>query len=154
MEFSKIISQLASETGVPLEVREGFCAFAVGDDEDDVVMIVLQDLTEAGRIAFWADLGAPDERSINALHRIALEANDLLGLTGGATLSVIPGSGHFRLQRIETLETLRQLGRSLLEGFIDTAVKWHQMVEDGRAREESETSDQSFLMMSGNAISI
>lgn len=137
MEFSKAISRLAREIGAPLEVEDGVCAFSVGSSEDDMVTIVLQDLEENGKVAFWSDQGVPDPGSLNELRRIALDANDLMRLTGGAVLSTVPGSGHFRLQRIETLDTLRVSGRPILEGFIDTAIKWHKMVVNGHAPEES-----------------
>ena len=83
--------------------------------------------------------------------RAALEANDLMELTGGATLSVIAGTGHFRLQRIESAEALELSGRPLLEGFLDATMKWHQMVVNARAPEQS---PESIPMMGDNFISV
>ena len=150
MAFNETIAALAREIGAPLEAVDGVCALAVGDDENDVVTIVLQDL-DNGKVAIWADLGAPHPDSQDTLYRAALEANDLMELTGGATLSVIAGTGHFRLQRVESAEALELSGRPLLEGFLDTTMKWHQMVVNARAPEQS---PEPLPMMGGNFISV
>ena len=154
MAFNEVISELAQETGAHLEAMDGICAFAVGDDADDLVKVLLQDLGNGRHLVLWADLGAPPPECKDTLWRTALEANDLLDLTGGATLSVIPGNGHFRLQRIESFEEMELSGRSHLEGFIDTALKWHQIVVKAQMPEKTQEESPEAFMMDSTFISI
>ena len=62
------------------------------------------------------------------------EGNNLFRDTGGATLSDSPDTGRVRLQRIDTLDVIEEIGTAkALAAFADVATIWAKVVSDFRA---------------------
>ena len=95
--------------------------------------IWMQGYDERGAVLMGADLGVPPPERLERLYRAMLEGNDLFRDTGGATLSIDPGTGHFRLQRFDTLDALEEVGPAkALAAFADVAAAWAKIIRDFR----------------------
>ncbi|MBP5321478.1 MAG: type III secretion system chaperone [Kiritimatiellae bacterium] len=133
MTFKEYVDLLAKELGAEIETAGDACAFAFGAKEGGDVSVLLQGFDERGMMLTCADLGEPPPEGLEQLYRTLLEANDLYGDTGGATLSINRQTGHVRLQRFDDMDTLAAIGPAkALVAFADTAVAWKRLIADFR----------------------
>ena len=134
MTFKETIDALGKELGVKMEIEDDTCAVSLDAKEGDHVTILLQGQDERGMMLTCADLGEPPPEGREALYQSLLEANDLYGGTAGATLSLDSRTGRVRIQRIDALDALADVGLSrAFIAFADTAAAWKRFVADVRA---------------------
>ena len=134
MTFKEYVASLAKELGVEIAIEGDACAFSLGSAEGDKVEILLQGCDARGALLMCADLAEPPPEGRERLFQTLLEANDLSGDTAGATLSLVPRTGHVRLQRYDDMNTLAGIGPAkALIAFADTATAWKRLVADFRA---------------------
>ena len=113
------IEALGKELGVKMEIEDGSCAVSLNAKEGDHVTILLQGQDDRGMMLTCADLGEPPPEGREALYQSLLEANDLYGGTAGATLSLDSRTGRVRIQRIDALDALADVG--IAHAFISFA---------------------------------
>ncbi len=133
MTFKETIDALGEELGVKMEIENDTCAVSLSAKEGDHVTILLQGQDERGMMLTCADLGEPPPEGREALYQSLLEANDLYGGTAGATLSLDSRTGRVRIQRIDALDALADVGfaRAFI-AFADTAAAWKRLIADFR----------------------
>ena len=151
MTFSEFITALEKGLGTTIETEGDAAAISTGTADGPSVIILLQGFDERDSVLMTADLGLPPPERLERLYRTFLEANDLFRDTAGGTLSVVPGTGHVRLQRYDTYAALVEAGpdKAFL-AFADVAAAWAQIVRDYRdAPEEKAEEPQDLSNLSG-----
>ena len=142
MTFKDTIAALAQKIGVEIDIEDDACALKAQATDGTSVTIWMQGYDERGAVLTGADLGAPPPERLERLYRAMLEGNDLFRDTGGATLSIDPGTGHVRLQRFDSLDALEEVGPDkAFTAFADVAAAWSKAINDFRdAPQEDENA--------------
>lgn len=144
MVFSDFVAALSNELGFAIETEGDTCAISAGATDSASVTVLLQGFDERGAVLAAADLGAPPPERLEKLFRSLLEANDLFRDTGGATLSLDPGTGHVRLQRFYAIDAIAEAGpgKAFL-AFLDVATAWAAVIRDFRDAPDDAAADDS-----------
>ncbi|MBX9742170.1 MAG: type III secretion system chaperone [Chthoniobacterales bacterium] len=127
-QFNHLLKDLGNNIGLPdLQASgEGFCSLRF----DDKITIDLESHEESGVLTFSSIVGTLSEHEADAFYPQLLEANLLWGGTGGATLALEKATLNVFLCYQEHLEGMDFLRfQQLLKGFSDTALFWHQRLQ-------------------------
>ena len=150
MTFKEFTAALAQKLGVEIAVEGDACALRARAKDGTSVTIWMQGCDERGTVLTGADLGAPPPERLERLYRAMLEGNDLFRDTGGATLSVNPGTGHVRIQRFDTLDALEEVGPAkAFAAFADVAATWAKIIRDFRDATGKDENAGDFRNLSG-----
>ncbi len=143
MLFADFIEVLSKELDMTLEIEDDVCAVEAHSADDAPVTILLTGVDERGIVLFWADLGLPPAGTSDMLMRTMMEANDLFGGTGGATLSYDATKEGFRLQRIYHLDVFRDTSPSAaFMAFADVVTMWRRLIAECRSALTTSTEGQ------------
>lgn len=129
MDATEIIKSFCGKIGIAYEPDKfGSCVF-----EADGLRVAITDVREIDSIGLVGDLGEPPPERLERLFRMMLEANHLLGGTGGATLSLDTDTGRFALCqflpcRITDVDSLY----AEIERFVCTLETWTKVIGDYR----------------------
>lgn len=134
MEASEIIEGFCGRIGIAYEPdKYGACTF-----EADGLRVAVTNVIEIDSIGLVGDLGEPPPERLERLFKMMLEANHLLGGTGGATLSLDPDTGRFALcQFLQCRTTDVDSLYTETERFVCTLETWTRVVGDFRDVVES-----------------
>ena len=129
MEASETIKAFCGKVGIAYEPdKYGTCSF-----EADGLRVAVTDVREIDSIGLVGDLGEPPPERLENLYKMMLEANHLLGGTGGATLSLNPDNGRFSLcQFFQCRTTDADALYSEIERFVCTLETWTKVIGDFR----------------------
>lgn len=129
MEASEIIKSFCGKIGIAYEPdKYGTCMF-----EADGLHVAVTDVREIDSIGLVGDLGEPPPERLENLYKMMLEANHLLGGTGGATLSLNPDNGRFSLCQFFLCQTTdADALYSETERFVCTLETWTKVIGDFR----------------------
>ena len=142
MTFKEFIEVLGKDLGTEIDTEGDACAVCADAAGGLSVTILLQGFDDRSTVLMTADLGAPPPERLETLYRALLEANDLYRDTGGATLSLDPETGHVRLQRFDSIDSLAEAGPAkALLATAQTAAVWAGIVRDFRAAPEEGSAD-------------
>ena len=129
MEASETIKAFCGKVGIAYEPdKYGTCTFKA-----DGLCVAVTDVREIDSIGLVGDLGEPPPERLENLYKMMLEANHLLGGTGGATLSLNPDNGRFALcQFFQCRTTDADVLYSEIERFVCTLETWTKVIGDFR----------------------
>ena len=128
MDFDKFIQSLGQKLNLEIEAEGGVC----GLDIDGVSVM----LHEAGDLVlFMAEIGVPPpEDGLEALYRVALQANWLYGGTAGSTLTINPETGSIWLEKYTWLDRIDpDKSLDMVDRFADVAKTWREFVSEYKA---------------------
>ncbi len=146
MDPTELITSLGERLGIELALDENdACAFTADD-----LTIAINHIPELESFVITCQLGEPPPQNLEALYKMALEANHLFAATAGATISLNHDTGAFVLCRALPLASLNPESLySAIERFVNTGDSWHKLIANFRdnvapANPESSTEPPAF----------
>ncbi len=127
MEAKELIADIAKRIGLEYDGGDTFSF------EADGLVVAISNLPDIDAVALTGDIGEPPPERLEGLYKTLLGANHFFGGTGGATISLDPGTGRIVLCRALPLATLDgDKFYTEVERFVNTAETWAKVVSNYR----------------------